>query len=69
MCVCVGLCVHACVRGHIDMVEFFVIHSRSLNIFRSTETNISLQEEGPKVDKSKKRLNSARLDMDTAKSR
>lgn len=29
----------------------------------------SMQEEGPKVDKSKKKLNSARLDMDTAKSR
>ena len=27
------------------------------------------QEEGPKVDKSKKKLHSARLDMDTAKSR
>lgn len=31
--------------------------------------NAILEEEGPKVDKSKKKLNSARLDMDTAKSR
>ncbi|XP_065899740.1 rho GTPase-activating protein 44-like isoform X2 [Dysidea avara] len=44
-------------------------YERALEADVVCRLNSILEEEGPKVDKSKKKLNSARLDKDTAKSR